>query len=56
MTVTEAIERAGGAISLAQMLGVTRQSVYKWKWNGDKFPQERMADVTAALEKNGDAG
>ena len=49
MKVSEAIKRAGSVIRLAEMLGVHRQAVYKWKWNGDKFPDHRVDEVNKLL-------
>lgn len=43
MNKTEAVEKAGSAYKLAQLLGVTRQAVSKWP--GDHLPSKRLEEL-----------
>lgn len=44
MRVEKIIERAGGVRAVAEELGVTTQSVYKWQRDGF-IPLKRMKEV-----------
>jgi DNA-binding transcriptional regulator YdaS (Cro superfamily) len=39
----QAIRDRGGYAKVGQLLGVTRQTVYRWVWN--RVPAERVAEV-----------
>lgn len=44
MDTKQAIEKAGSAMALAQLLGITRQAISQW---GDKVPQGRVWQLRA---------
>lgn len=39
MDTKQAIEKAGSAVALAELLGITRQAISQW---GDSVPQARV--------------
>jgi len=44
MDTQQAIEKAGSALALAKLLGITRQAISQW---GDKVPQARLWQLKA---------
>jgi DNA-binding transcriptional regulator YdaS (Cro superfamily) len=44
MDTQQAIEKAGSAMALAKLLGITRQAISQW---GDKVPQARLWQLKA---------
>ena len=44
MDKKQAIERAGSAIALARLLGISRQAISQW---GDQLPQARLWQLQA---------
>jgi DNA-binding transcriptional regulator YdaS (Cro superfamily) len=44
MDTQQAIEKAGSAVALAKLLGITRQAISQW---GDKVPQARLWQLKA---------
>lgn len=40
-TLAEAVHRAGSVARLADLLGVSRQVIYKWK----RIPQDRILEI-----------
>jgi DNA-binding transcriptional regulator YdaS (Cro superfamily) len=44
MDKQQAIEKAGSAMALARLLGVTRQAISQW---GDELPQARLWQLKA---------
>lgn len=50
MTIHELVEAFGGAAAMADVLGVTRQSVYNWLRAGD-MPEARRRHAEAVLRE-----
>ena len=48
METQYAIEKAGGAVELAKLLGITRQAISQW---GDRVPQARVWQLRALRPK-----
>jgi len=44
MDKAQAIEKAGSAMALAKLLGITRQAISQW---GDQVPQARLRQLKA---------
>ena len=44
MDKQQAIEKAGSAMALAKLLGITRQAISQW---GDEIPQARLWQLKA---------
>jgi DNA-binding transcriptional regulator YdaS (Cro superfamily) len=44
MDKAQAIEKAGSAMALAKLLGITRQAISQW---GDQVPQARLWQLKA---------
>jgi transcriptional repressor of cell division inhibition gene dicB len=48
METHEAIQKAGSAMALAKLLGITRQAISQW---GDTVPQARLWQLRALRPK-----
>jgi transcriptional repressor of cell division inhibition gene dicB len=48
METHEAIQKAGSAVALAKLLGITRQAISQW---GDTVPQARLWQLRALRPK-----
>jgi hypothetical protein len=48
METHQAIEKAGSAVALAKLLGITRQAISQW---GDRVPQARLWQLRALRPK-----